>query len=665
MMQNKKILYLIVVLAAFFVYYNSLFNDFVFDDESVVQNNQSITVLSNIPKFFTAEEGFHKVIGRYYRPVVSSLYAVDYALWGMEPFGFHLTNVIIHTIAALLLLMILIKIFGEFKFGMMSALLSALIFAVHPVHTEAVSWISGRTDSLTTMFFFLSFLFYIKYSAEGNSKSILAVSLIAYFLGLLSKEMIVTTPVLLFVYDYFFRKRRLDWFKKNILPYALFILVTVIFVLIRYLVLKDVVDRTTYMYFYGEETSTAFYTMLKTIPVYFRLLIVPVNLLYHYNGVLADSYSITDFKVILSILFIIAMLVISFYLQKKYGEVSFTILFFFISLLPVMNIIPTMNFMAERFLYLSSFALSIFISFVIVRYANEKNKNIFAVLSLLVIIAFAYFTVNRNAEWKNNETLYMTADGKDGSVLLVNAGNMYANKKNYDEAEKRYRRAIEIRDNSVLAHHNLGLIFLIKGDYDSAEIKFRKGISIDSLAPDGYFQLSNIYQQRGNIPEAIRMLEKLQTIVPNYRESKSILDMLKSGQGSVENNIPENLSESVQKNQLAIYEKRSFQFYQEGKFEDAIKDLNEAVKLNPASASGYLNNIAMCYLGLNNKEKAKEYFNKAIEKDNKNINAYGGLADVYLNEGNNSKAKEVYAKILSINPQDINAKIKLDSLNGK
>ena len=141
--------------------------------------------------------------------------------------------------------------------------------------------------------------------------------------------------------------------------------------------------------------------------------------------------------------------------------------------------------------------------------------------------------------------------------------------------------------------------------------------------------------------------------------------MLKSGQGSVENIIPENLSESVQKNQLAIYEKRSFQFYQEGKFEDAIIDLNEAVKLNPASASGYLNNIAMCYLGLNNKEKAKEYFNKAIEKDNKNINAYGGLADVYLNEGNNSKAKEVYAKILSINPQDINAKVKLDSLNGK
>ncbi|MFA7359950.1 MAG: tetratricopeptide repeat protein [Candidatus Kapaibacterium sp.] len=661
MMQNKKILYLIVALVAFFVYYNSLNNDFVFDDESVVQNNQSITVLSNIPKFFTAEEGFHKVIGRYYRPVVSTLYTIDYAIWGLNPFGFHLTNVIIHAIASLLLLMILLKLFGEYKLGILSALIGALIFAVHPIHTEAVSWVSGRTDSLTTMFFFLSFLFYIKYSDENNSKSLLIISLIAYFLGLLSKEMIVTMPVLLFVYDYFFRKRRMDWFKQNILPYALFIVVTIVFVFIRYLVLKDVVDRETYMYFYGEETSTAFYTMLKTIPVYFRLLVFPLNLLYHYNGIMPDSHTIGDVKVILSGLFIVAMFIISFYIQKKYGEVSFTILFFLVSLLPVMNIVPTMNFMAERFLYLSSFALSVLISLVIVRFFNEKNKGFLTTLFLVIVVVFTYLTFIRNAEWKNNDTLFITAEGKEGSVLLVNVGNIYANKKNYAEAEKRYRRAIEIRDNSVLAHHNLGLIYLLRGDIDSAEIKFKKGMSIDSLAPDGYFQMSNIYQQKGNIPDAVKMLEKLQTIVPNYRESKAMLDMLKSNPETLSGNIPN----SVQNNQMAILEKRSFQYYQEGKFEEAIKDLNEAVRLSPESGSGYLNNIAMCYIGLKKFDKAKENFTKAIELDDKNFHAYSGLADVYLQEGNTAKAKEIYAKILSLNPQDMNAKNKLDSLNRK
>jgi len=657
-MTNRKILYLIIAAVSFLVYYNSLKNDFVFDDESVVQNNQSIRTISNVPKFFTAEEGFHKVIGRYYRPVVSTLYAIDYSLWGMDPYGFHLTNVLIHVTASLLLLLILMKLFGDYKHGLLSALIGTLIFAVHPIHTEAVTWVSGRTDSLATMFFLLSFFFYIKYSDDGNDKKFLWISIIAYFTGLLSKEMIVTMPVILLLYDFFFKKRSLEWFKKNYIPYVLFISFTIIFVVIRYMVLKDVVERSTYMYFYGAETSTVVFTMLKTIPVYFKLLLFPINLLYHYNGVYPDSTSLSDVKVLYSILFIAALIIVSIVLYNKHNVVSFTILFFFVSLLPVLNIIPTMNFMAERFLYLTSFGLSVLISYVFIKYVSEKNKTVLTSLFLLIIIVFVYLTYNRNSDWKNNDTLYSTADSRDGSVLLVNAGNIYANKKNYDEAEKRYRRAIEIRDNSVLAHHNLGLIYLLKGNLDSAEIQIKKGLLIDSLAPDGYFQLSNIYQQKGRIAEAISSLEKLQEVMPNYRESKSILDMLKSNPSNLEKNIPN----SITSNQQLMLEKRSFQYYQEGKFEDAIKDLNEAIKLNPGGQSGYFNNIAMCYLGMDDNNKAREYFNKSIEKDSKNINAYGGLGEMYLKEKNTQKSKEMYEKILSINPQDQNAKMKLDSL---
>jgi stress-induced-phosphoprotein 1 len=135
--------------------------------------------------------------------------------------------------------------------------------------------------------------------------------------------------------------------------------------------------------------------------------------------------------------------------------------------------------------------------------------------------------------------------------------------------------------------------------------------------------------------------------------------VLKSTPSDIKNNAPN----SVINNQQTILEKRSFQYYQEGKFEEAIKDLNEAIKLNPGAQSGYLNNIAMCYIGMNKDDKAKEYFNKSIENDSKNINAYGGLAELYLKEKNTQKAKEMYTKILSVNPQDQNARTKLDSLN--
>ncbi|HEY3252290.1 MAG TPA: hypothetical protein VGK25_14370, partial [Ignavibacteria bacterium] len=99
---NTVVFLIIVGVVSFIVYANSLANDFVFDDESVVLSDPTIMDLSNIPKYFTGELGFHKVIGRYYRPVVSTTYAIDYSIWKFNPLGFHLTNVLIHVINSLL-----------------------------------------------------------------------------------------------------------------------------------------------------------------------------------------------------------------------------------------------------------------------------------------------------------------------------------------------------------------------------------------------------------------------------------------------------------------------------------------------------------------------------------------------------------------------------------
>ncbi|MCE1164296.1 MAG: tetratricopeptide repeat protein [Bacteroidetes bacterium] len=658
-MLNRKILYIIIGIVSFAVYYNSLSNAFVFDDESVIENNSSIQSLSNIPKFFTADEGFHKVIGRYYRPLTSALYTVDYAVWGLDPYGFHLTNALIHVISCLLLFAVLLRFFGGYKNGLLAAFIGSLIFAVHPVHTEAVSWISGRTDSLVTLFFFASFLLYMKFTeSDEGRKPYLYISLLFYILGLLSKEMIVTMPVFILLYDFVYRKKDPGYIRKNITAYVLFAAVTVVFLFIRYMLLKDIPDRTTYFYFYGKSAATAFYTMLTTIPVYFKLLFYPVNLLYHYNGTIPDAESLGDFRALASALFILVLIGLSVFFYKKQSIYSFIILFFLVSMLPVMNIIPTMNFMAERFLYISSFSLSLLAAFLFVKYANERNIKVLAVIFVIIAAAFAYLTYERNAEWKDNDTLYSKADGIDGNVLLVNAGNIYANKKNYDEAEKRYRRAIEIRDNSVLAHHNLGLIFLIKGKLDSAEVQFRKGIEIDSLAPDGYFQLGNVYQQEGRIPEAISMLEKLQSFAPNYRNSGDLLAMLR--QKPSQNGSPD-----IPANRIDELEKRSFSLYQQGKYEDAIKDLNVLLEMSKNGRAGYYNNIGICYDGMGNLSKAKEYYRKSIEIDSANVNALGGMAYVFLRENNKMKAIEYYEKVLAVNPNDEGARFKLDSLNGK
>jgi tetratricopeptide (TPR) repeat protein len=537
-----------------------------------------------------------------------------------------------------------------------------LIFTAHPVHTEAVSWVSGRTDSLVTLFFFATFYFYLLFIEEEDNKYLI-ISLIFYTLGLLSKEMIVTLPLIIILFDFLWRKKTYKEILEKWKIHSIYILFTVGYLVIRYFVLKDVVERIGYNYFYEKDTITIIATMLKTIPVYLRLLIIPVNLLYHYNGVIPDSQSILDAGVVFALLIIIGLITLSIVRYKENGEVSFIILFIFITLLPVMNIIPTMNFMAERFLYITSFSISLLITLFIVKYIEGKNQNLILSSSLAVIIVFTTLTVKRNSEWKDNDTLYSTGDGRDGSVLLVNSGNMYANRKQFDEAEKQYRRALEIRNNNVLAHHNLGLIYLIKGNLDSAEIKIKEGLAIDSLAPDGYFQLANIYQQEGKTDEAIKQLEKLQTIIPDYRGSKATLDLLKSGSGITNQNIPGNIQNQVNpNNQLAVLEKRSFQYYNDKKFKEAIKDIEEMMKINPTGKSGYLNNLALCYQGLGDADNANKCFEEAIKFDEKNINALSGLAENYLHIGDKKKALEYYRKILKINPSDENANRKIDSL---
>ena len=662
--------YLIIIGAGIVLFFNTLQNQFVFDDESVVQGNESIQSLSSIPKYFTADEGFHKVIGKYYRPIVSSTYAIDYALWKLDPYGFHITNVIIHIIACLFLFALLYEIFKESKYGLIASLAGTLIFLAHPIHTEAVSWVSGRTDSMVTVFFFASFLYYVKYVKSREDKKskddpgrMLMWSLIFYSVGLLCKEMIVTMPVVIILFDLLYRGKSFDYLKNNRKAYSWFIGITVVYLLIRYLLLKDIPDRESYLYFYGKDTVTAIATMLKTLPVYLKLLFFPVGLLYHYNGHLSDAGSFFEGGVLLSILLIvglIALAVVTY--KKKEGQIAFCISFFFLTLLPVMNIIPTMSLMAERFLYMTSFTLSLLIAYLIVKYITAKNMNAVLGMSLAVIIIFSVLTFERNKDWKDNDTLYATADGVDGTVLLVNSGNMYANRKQYEEAAKRFRRAIEIRENSILAHHNLGLVYFLTGQLDSAEKEISRGIELDPLAPDGYFQLANLYRMKGELPKAIEKLEKLQEVSPNYRDSKKMLDELKMLTLGDDDPSMKTQPQFGDDPQTMALEQRSFEEYNAQNYEESIRILEKLVVLAPGKKSGYLNNIGVCYEEMGDNDKAMLFYKKAMTADENNLNAYGGMASIYLKQGNRSEAIKYYEKILEKKPDDQVVINKLDSL---
>jgi len=273
-------------------------------------------------------------------------------------------------------------------------------------------------------------------------------------------------------------------------------------------------------------------------------------------------------------------------------------------------------------------------------------------------LIFIYGTVSRNGDWKNNETLFKSAENVNGSITLVNLGNIYANSGNLEEASKYYRKALQIRDNIVLAHHNLGLYYLLKGNLDSAEIEIKRGIDVDSLAPDGYFQLANIYQQRGNITQAIYYLEKLQKIYPNYRNSKAILESLKNPPESQQ----QNQTGPPLKPDVEDLERKSFELYLKKNYTESINVLNKLIELNPEKKTVYYNNIATCYADQRQYEEAIKYFELAFQVDSANANSMNGAAEMYLKLGNKDKAIKLYEKILKVYPGHPLATKKLDSL---
>jgi Tfp pilus assembly protein PilF len=655
--------YIIIAAAAFIVYFNSLSNQFVFDDESVVIGDQTITQLSNIPKFFTGELGFHKVIGSYYRPIVSATYAIDYSMWKLDPYGYHLTNVLIHVINSLLFYMLLVLLFRKEQsiFKNYAILIAGLLFAVHPIHTEVVAWVSGRTDGISCTFFFAAFIYYLKYSGDMNRKYFI-LTLLMYLLALLSKEMAISLPVIIILYDMIVNRAEFRLMLKKRAPmYASLVALSFLFMLLRWWALKNVVPRETYMYFYGADLSTVIYTMLQTVPLYFRLSIVPYGMLYHYGGNLPFLNSLFDLRVIFALVFILVMISLALYFVKRSPYISYAILLFFITLIPVMNIVPTMNFMADRFLYIPSMFLSIITAFVIYRYYSKSTFKLIVLCSALVLVLFSYMTIQRNKDWKTNDILFMSAEGKPGTVTYVNIGNIYANRQGFDTAEVYYRKALDIKKDNLLANNNLGKIMMIKNNFDSAYYYVNKAYSLDTLSPEPMFTMAQVLQRKGDIQGSLSWLEKVQRISPGYMNAAQMIEELKKlpPQEMQQNtpNVPPQVLERIK-----VLEESSYKNYTAKNYDKAIEELKELILITPNNPAAYYNNMGMCYVDQGKYNEALNSFTAASKSDKTFVTAYNNIGLCYEKLNDKSKAIESYKKTLEMDPANVTALDKLKQL---
>ncbi len=514
---------LAVLFLSFAVYFNALSNEFVYDDIPNVVENPWIKDFSFLPKIFTSQvAGFNAgYTTSYYRPLVHVIYLLAYSVFGLSAWGFHFVNILFHAGTSVLLFFIASRLLPEsrpspFPRMLSPALLIALLFAAHPVHTEAVAWIAGIMDVSFTFFFLLSLYLYMR-SGAGN-KVTYTLSVASFFLSTLCKEPALTLPFILIAYDHIFGKISFR-LPRHYLRYLPYLAVSGIYFALRLNALggfvpsKTPIDLTVYQYGIN---------ILHLFAQYVGKLILPVNL-----SVLHGFHplkSIFETRGLLSLVLVSAAALFAYRMRRE-KAVSFSLFLLVLPLLPAFYIrsIAGESVFAERYLYLpSSGFIIILVSFLTrLKLPVFSPDKILIVFFPVLIVAYSAGTLLRNATWKDSYTLWIDTVKKnpDSAAAHKYLGYaFYANGKT-DEAIEQYAVALNLKPDDAEARLNLGAAYYGAGRIDRAIEQFQAVIRLKPAHAQAHFNLARACADAGLISQAVEHYQIAVALNPEYAEA--------------------------------------------------------------------------------------------------------------------------------------------------
>ncbi len=617
--------YLIGVVAVLY-YANSISGAYVMDDAIVISENQYTVQGINGLKgifghdtfygFFKEEGKGHLVEGGRYRPLSLALFAVEGQIFGFYPTVFHVMNILYFALTCMVLFYLIQSIMkrrlGEER-ALIIAFFSALIFAVHPIHTEVVANIKGRDEIMACLLGLLGMLQYLK-SIETNKllPSILASCL--WFLALLSKEngivFIALTPLAAwFFYDTSISKIA----KSMILP----ILMLLMYLIVRYSILGSspkvgpIMELMNNPFLQWEtngylpvalsiKVATIAVTMLK----YFVLLCFPHPLTSDYYPKQIALATWSDWKAILGLLLYVGAIVMCVVRLKRKEVVIYGILFYLIALFPMSNIpFPVGTLMSERFLFIPSIGFVLIVSWLIDRYIVKGSLNYRINLVLVAIVLILGFkTVARNKVWSDNYTLFTTdVQVSDKSAKMLNAAggvlldsSVHVEKPEVkremvDQAQEYLLKAIEIHPAYANAYLLLGNSYVYQNNYEKALEYYQLALKYNPDFRDARSNMAKMYKEigrkagevEGNLPKAKEMLQKSLEIEPKDPEVNRLLGVATGMSGQAK---------------------------------EAIKYFQAALDAKPDDAF-YMFDLGSAYANIGDMEKANYYHSEAIRKD--------------------------------------------------
>ena len=506
----------VILFAGAATYVNSLLNPFIWDDIALIVRNFHIGDLGYVPRLFLEGSYHQDIMGNFYRPLLMASFALDFRYWALEPFGYHLVNLFLHLSNALLVYC-LVWLLSKKK---TVPFLAALLFAVHPVHTEAVTYISGRGDPLAAFFSLLSLLCFIKFTGqEGVRKTAFyIVSVVFFAIAVFTKESALVLPAFFALYSACFAEDKPRF--SSAVSYMPLLAVMALFLYIRHLALAGIGDAGSYIS--TMPLSCRLLTAPAVIVEYIKILVVPAGLHMERMDFLYNPVaSVMDPRFLIPSVFIVSSALALVFWHKRPKMLLFGTAWFMMGLLPFINIIPINAFVAEHWLYFPSIGFFIAVSVLLDRLAQFKSIKLCvkAFIAVLVLMLSA-LTIKQNHIWGDPVSFYKytLAYSPESSRLHTNLGIEYFNRGFFDKAESEYMESLRLEpDGKNTVYHllNLAALYYHQGREDEAFDAYKKAIAADPLVPVTYANLGDIYYRKGKYKDSVSMFRKALEIAPD------------------------------------------------------------------------------------------------------------------------------------------------------
>lgn len=512
----------VIFFIAVIVQVNTLANGFVYDDAKQILSNIWITDTKYLADIFTNDVwGFwpERDSSAYYRPLMHIINLAVYQTAGLEPWAYHLVNVLFHAGNSFLVFLLAMYLFRnkDQNYAFTISFAAALLFAVHPIHTESVAWIGGITDLSFSFFFLLSFYFYLRAKEKSNpSFSYLSASLFSFALSLLAKEPALVLPLVLILHDYSGQKtsrHRKFWI------YIPYLVLAAGYLAVRSAIVGPIVGSL--------KENPAILTWLPDVFVLFSRylwkLILPVNLNAYYSYSPAGSFIQSSVLTGIAIAFVfIAALFISF----RRSRLIFTCLLLIgIPLLPALYIpaIGGTSF-AERYLYLPSVGFVILFSWALFHLAYKFKSHAKSIPVIAGIIVFMLYTAGsffRNQIWQSDYTLWKDTASKtpNSSIVRNNLGLAYFKRGEIDKAIQEFDEALKLKKGHAEAHNNLGAAYAMEGQSKKAEQHFLAALRLKPDYSDAHNNLGIFYGSQGKMDQAIMHFQQALRSRPNFADA--------------------------------------------------------------------------------------------------------------------------------------------------